>query len=53
MQSTLPDTSDPVYVRGEAYLAAHSGSEAAVEFRKILDNRGVVVNEPIVALALG
>jgi predicted Zn-dependent protease len=41
----------PVYVRGEAYLAAHRGSEAAAEFQKILDHRGVVVNEPIGALA--
>ena len=41
----------PVYVRGEAYLAAHSGSEAAVEFRKILDHRGIVGNAPIGALA--
>lgn len=41
----------PAYVRGEAYLAAHQGSEAAVEFQKILGQRGVVVNEPIGALA--
>jgi eukaryotic-like serine/threonine-protein kinase len=41
----------PVYVRGEAYLAAHRGSEAAVEFQKILDHRGIVANEPIGALA--
>ena len=41
----------PVYVRGEAYLAAHRGSEAAAEFQKILDHRGVVCNEPIGALA--
>jgi eukaryotic-like serine/threonine-protein kinase len=41
----------PVFVRGEAYLAAHQGSEAAAEFQKILDHRGVVVNEPIGALA--
>jgi hypothetical protein len=38
-------------VRGEAYLAAHKGGEAAVEFQKILDNPGVVANEPIGALA--
>ena len=42
----------PVYVRGEAYLAAHRGSEAATEFQKILDHRGIVLNEPIGALAL-
>src|SRR6266446_9421306 len=41
----------PVYVRGEAYLAARKGSEAAAEFQKILDQRGIVLNEPIGALA--
>ena len=41
----------PVYVRGEAYLTAHQGSEAAAEFQKILDHRGVVGNSPIGALA--
>jgi hypothetical protein len=41
----------PVYVRGEAYLAAHRGSAAAAEFQKILDHRGIVLNEPIGALA--
>jgi len=41
----------PVYVRGEAYLAAHQGKEAAAEFQKILNHRGIVLNEPIGALA--
>ena len=41
----------PVYVRGEAYLTAHQGGEAAAEFQKILDHRGIVLNEPIGALA--
>jgi serine/threonine protein kinase/tetratricopeptide (TPR) repeat protein len=41
----------PVYVRGEVYLAAHQASEAAAEFQKILDHRGIVVNSPIGALA--
>ena len=41
----------PVYVRGEAYLAAQRGSEAAAEFQKILGHRGIVLNEPIGALA--
>jgi eukaryotic-like serine/threonine-protein kinase len=41
----------PVYVRGEAYLDAHLGSQAVTEFQKILDHPGVVVNEPIGALA--
>jgi hypothetical protein len=38
-------------VRGEAFLAAHQGRNAAAEFQKILDHSGVVMNEPIGALA--
>ncbi len=38
-------------MRGEAYLAARRGSEAAAEFQKILDHPGVVINEPIGAFA--
>ena len=41
----------PVFVRGQAYLSARKGEEAAAEFQKILDHRGVVVNEPIGVLA--
>jgi eukaryotic-like serine/threonine-protein kinase len=41
----------PVYVRGEAYLASHRGSEAVAEFQKILDHRGIVLNGPIGAIA--
>ena len=41
----------PVYVRGEAYLGAHKGNEAAAEFQKIHDHPGIVVNSPIGALA--
>ena len=41
----------PVYVRGEAYLTGRQGREAAVEFQKILDHRGIVVCDPIGALA--
>jgi hypothetical protein len=40
-----------VFVRGETYLAAHQGNEAAAEFQKILAHRGIVVNQPIGALA--
>ena len=39
------------YLRGQAYLAAHRGAEAAAEFQKILERRGVVLNRPIGALA--
>ena len=41
----------PVFVRGEAYLAAHQGKQAAAEFQKVLDHPGIVLNEPIGALA--
>ncbi len=41
----------PIYERGEAHLAAHQGTEAAVEFQKILDHRGVVGSDPVGALA--
>jgi eukaryotic-like serine/threonine-protein kinase len=46
-----PTSLYPIYVRGEAYLAAHHGSTAAAEFQKILTHPGVVFNEPIGALA--
>jgi DNA-binding winged helix-turn-helix (wHTH) protein/tetratricopeptide (TPR) repeat protein len=41
----------PIYVRGEAFLAEGRGAEAAAEFQKILDHRGVVVSDPVGALA--
>jgi eukaryotic-like serine/threonine-protein kinase len=41
----------PIYERGEADLAAHRGPEAAIEFQKILDHRGVVGSDPVGALA--
>jgi serine/threonine protein kinase/tetratricopeptide (TPR) repeat protein len=41
----------PAYVRGEAYLGAHKGKEAAAEFQKILDHRGIVGTDSIGALA--
>jgi len=41
----------PVYLRGEIYLAAQSGAKAAAEFQKVLVHRGIVLNEPIGALA--
>jgi eukaryotic-like serine/threonine-protein kinase len=34
----------PTYIRGEAYLAAGQGKEAAAEFQKILDHSGIVWN---------
>src|SRR6266404_1201296 len=41
----------PVYVRGQALLAQHQGAAAATEFQKIVNWPGVVLNEPIGALA--
>jgi serine/threonine protein kinase len=41
----------PIYLRGEADLAAKMGAAAVTEFQKILDHAGVVGNEPIGALA--
>lgn len=41
----------PVFVRGEAELAAHNGPAAAAEFQKLLDHKGVSVNFPLGALA--
>ena len=41
----------PVYVRGQAYLSAHQGAEAAAEFQKIIDHRGILVSDPVGALA--
>jgi tetratricopeptide (TPR) repeat protein len=39
------------YVRGEAFTAAHRYAEAAAEFQKIIDHRGIVGLDPIGALA--
>ena len=41
----------PVYVRGQAYLLLHQGTDAVREFHKFLDHRGVAVNCPLAALA--
>ena len=41
----------PAYVRGEAYLAAHQGAEAATEFQKILNHCGIVLADPVGAAA--
>ncbi len=42
---------DIPYVRGQAYLQQHKGPEAAAEFQKILDHRGIVRNRIFGALA--
>jgi hypothetical protein len=46
-----PGTLYPVYVRGQTYLRAGNGSEAAAEFQKIIAHRGIVLNFPLGTLA--
>jgi len=41
----------PAYVRGQAFLLAHRGAEAAGEYQKIVNHRGSVVSDPIGAVA--
>ena len=41
----------PAYVRGQAYLVAHNGTAAAAEFQKLLDHRGIVLNNVTGSLA--
>ena len=41
----------PVYIRGQAYLTSHSGADAAREFQKMLDHRGVDPVSPYMSLA--
>jgi eukaryotic-like serine/threonine-protein kinase len=41
----------PAYVRGQAYLLLHQGKNATLEFQKLLEHRGVILNSPLVALA--
>jgi len=41
----------PSWIRGQAYLAANNGTAAALEFKKLIDHSGVVLNQPIASLA--
>ena len=41
----------PVYLRGQAHMLANQAKEAAAEFQKIIDHRGIVLNFPLGALA--
>jgi len=41
----------PVYLRGQAYLQMRKGKEAATEFQKMVEHRGIVLNFPTAALA--
>ena len=39
------------YVRGLAYMKAQRGSEAAMEFQKLLDHRAIVLADPTGVMA--
>jgi serine/threonine protein kinase/tetratricopeptide (TPR) repeat protein len=41
----------PIYLRGQAYLQKGLAQEASVEFQKILEHRGLIMNFPLGALA--
>ena len=41
----------PAYLRGQAYLQLRQGKEAAAEFQRIIDHRGIVLNFPLAAVA--
>ncbi|HEV2325793.1 MAG TPA: winged helix-turn-helix domain-containing protein [Terracidiphilus sp.] len=41
----------PILIRGQAYLAAHKGPEAAREFQKLIDHRTVMIGDAVSALA--
>jgi predicted Zn-dependent protease len=49
--TTLTVTLCPAYLRGEAYLMLRDGNQAAAEFQKFIDHRGLVVNFPWGAMA--
>jgi len=46
-----PGAMRPVYIRGEAFLAARQGGKAAVEFQKILDHWGLLGPSSMSAVA--
>jgi tetratricopeptide (TPR) repeat protein len=41
----------PAYVRGQTYLTAKRPADAAIEFRKIISRRGLVMQDPVDAVA--
>jgi tetratricopeptide (TPR) repeat protein len=47
----IAQTLFPIYVRGLAFLQAKRGAEAAVEFQKIVDHRGIAPTAPEHSLA--
>jgi DNA-binding winged helix-turn-helix (wHTH) protein/tetratricopeptide (TPR) repeat protein len=41
----------PILIRGEAYLAAGKGPEAAREFQKVINHHGSMIGDPVFSLA--
>ena len=41
----------PILFRGEAYLAAGKGPEAAREYQRLIDHRGIMIGDPVSVLA--
>jgi eukaryotic-like serine/threonine-protein kinase len=50
-QPTFVSDLYPAYVRGQVYLKAHDGAAAVMEFQKLIDHPGIVLNFPTGALA--
>src|SRR5271165_962231 len=44
-------TFDAIVTRGDAYLRLHDGANAALEYQKILDHRGINPTSPLLSLA--
>ena len=44
-------TLEPIYVRGQALLAAHRPAEAAAEWNKLITHRGLLMADPVDAFA--
>jgi eukaryotic-like serine/threonine-protein kinase len=51
-EQIIPFALYPCFLRGNAFLANQQPAQAAVEYQKILDHPGIVVNELIGALAV-
>ena len=41
----------PIYVRGQAYMAARQPAQAVAEFQRIVDHRSIVLVDPMDAMA--
>ena len=51
LDTPLAEALDPAYLRSETYLSGHEGKKAAQEFQKIVDHSGIILADPVGALA--